>query len=60
MNLTVFVAFMFILSHPTSQDKIENKYSKESNVNYKEVKSPFRMGKLNLVWHKAQHVRKPD
>jgi len=50
-----FLPVLFILTiwaDPISPEK--NKYSKEANVKYKELDNPFRMAKLNAVWHKAQ------
>lgn len=32
-----------------------NKYSKEANLNLRELRDPFRMAKVNAVWHKALH-----
>ncbi len=40
----------------TLQDEYENRYTKEANVNFREMEKPFRMAKMNMVWHKAQQV----
>lgn len=49
-------------------DRHGNKYSAEANSkitmnekydpDFRNLHKPFRMAKLNLVWTKAQHVRK--
>lgn len=33
-----------------------NKYTKEANLEFSNLKDPFRMGKLNLIWEKARKV----
>ncbi|CAL8085858.1 unnamed protein product [Orchesella dallaii] len=48
----LMLCLFLTLIHVTLQN--ENRYSKEANVNYRELDKPFRMAKMNMVWHKAK------
>lgn len=62
-NLTILIISLIIavlsLPAPSTGDSAkENKYSKEANLNLRELRDPFRMAKVNAVWNKALHVSK--
>ncbi|XP_055381321.1 alpha-2-macroglobulin receptor-associated protein [Condylostylus longicornis] len=64
-KVSVLIIFLILVQASTCDKKQKNKYSKEYNTNIfdsekydpeiRDLKNPFRMGKLNLVWEKAKH-----
>jgi hypothetical protein len=64
-RVTVIAIFIIYLIEP---GKGLNKYSAEANVNpdvtkepslnFRNLEKPFRMAKINLLWSKAQLVRR--
>lgn len=62
-NIISSIIFLSIFAIALSNKK-SNKYSKEANVpsldnyepDFRTLKDPFRIMKVNLVWSKAQHV----
>ena len=71
-SLWCSIFLLLCIYHEAFCSKSHNKYSKEANyveaeihepkdTKYlKEMKTPLRMAKLNLVWQKAIKVRKDD
>lgn len=65
-NIISSIIFLsiFAIALSKKEDKKSNKYSKEANVpsldnyepDFRTLKDPFRIMKVNLVWSKAQHV----
>lgn len=62
-HLMIFVFISLLMSGIVC----ENKYTRSANeknddakVDFRTLEKPFRMNKLNLLWTKAQQVRKPN
>ena len=58
MGKISILALLFVSAVVGLTASVENKYTKEANVNFNDEQSdkPFRMAKINLVWQKAKQV----